>query len=248
MRKRYIILLLILFSVLLSSCEQEETVSTPEPTLEIINLQILPELEPLTPKISQCANSIEGLGIYTEIVVHNEIDLDKADLVLRLGQRQENDPYVAVMGYEELVLIRGNEVPVSSLSIESIIAIYSGEITNWGDVPELKEQEIDINQPLQTLSYPEGNIVRELFSRSFLKNKPIESDPIIYSTPGGLDRKLKENPYGIAYLLRNQLTDQPDILTITDFDPELAQQLILAITNREPEGKLKQLLLCLQDS
>jgi hypothetical protein len=222
--------------------------TTTEPTIEIINLQITPELEHWMPKISQCANSIEGIGIYSDIVVQKELSISQTDLVFRLGRQTASDPYVAVMGLEEITLLIGSEVPFEALSIDSIRGIFSGEITNWGELPEVLDQEIEINQPIITMSYPEDNILRELFRRSFLENEPIMSNPLIYSTPEGLDRLLQENPYGIAFTLKSHLLENQDPLEISDFNTLLAQEYVLAITNIEPQGNLKQLLLCLQDS
>ena len=248
MKFRYAFLFLIIFTGLLTSCNQGLVDTSPVPTIEIINLQITPELEHWMPKISQCANSIEGIGIYSDILIQTELSISQADMVIRLGKQTESDPYVAVMGLEEITLLTGSEVPVEELSINSIRAIFSGEITNWGEVPEVRDQEIEINQPIITMSYPEENIVRELFRRSFLENEPIMSDPLIYSTPEGLNRLLQENPYGIAFTLKSHLLENQDPLEISDFNTSLAQEYVLVITNIEPQGNLKQLLLCLQDS
>lgn len=248
MTLRIELILLILLAGLFTACATGSTDPTPGQSLEVINLQITPELEHWMGKIGQCANSLEGIGIYTEIATQIELDISQSDLVLQLGQRKESDPYAAVMGFEEIVLIGGSEVPIQGLSIESVRAIFSGVITNWGDVPEVRQQDIIINQSIQTLSFPDGNILYQLFSISFLEKEPIQSNPITYSTPGGLTRLLQENPWGIAYLLRSQLAENQTELTIDEYDTTYAQQYVLAVTNTEPEGKLKQLLLCVQNS
>ena len=248
MKSKFALFLIFLLTILLASCNPKPAEPTSVPTLEIINLQIIPELEHWMPKISQCANAIEGSGIYTDVLTQTKTDISQADLVLRLGQRKESDPYVAVIGFEEMVLIVGSEIPLNSLSIESIQAIFSGEISNWREVQEVIQQDSEVNQPIQTLSYPEGNILYSLFIDSFLESQPIKSNPILFSTPEGLNWLLQENPNGIAYLFKSRLPDNHEPLMINGFDPLSAQQYVLAITNAEPNGKLKQLLLCLQDS
>ncbi len=247
MRLRIKLLLLFLLAGLFTACTPGSTDTAPLSTLEVINLQITPELEHWMGLIGQCANSIEGIGVYTEVTTQAKLDISQTDLVLRLGQHKEKDPFTAVMGFEEVVLIGGNKVPIQTLSIESVRAIFSGEFSNWGDVPEVRQRDIVINQPIQTLSYPDGNILSQLFSISFLEKEPILSNPITYSTWEGLTRLLKENPWSIAYLLKSQLSEKQTPLIINNFDTAYAQQYVLAITNTEPEGKLKQLLLCLQN-
>jgi len=241
-------LFLFILTVLSTSCNQTSTDATPAATLEIINLQITPELEHWLPLVSKCAQTIDNIGIYTEIRTQESLDIEQTDLVLKLGQRDESDPYVAVMGYEEMVIIGGSEVPVDTLSIESLQAIFTGGISNWGDLPEVAAQEIEIDQPIQTLSFPENHILAALFSISYLNAEPIQSTSILYSTTEGLTERLQENPYSIAYLLRSHKLESQDALDISNIDPAFTQQYVLGITDAEPEGKLKQLLLCLQDS
>jgi len=151
------------------------------------------------------------------------------------------------MGYEEMAVIGGSEVPVDTLSLESLQAIFMGEISNWGDLPEVAAQEIEINQPIQTLSFPEDHILAALFSISYLNAEPIQSTPIHYSTTEGLTERLQENPYGIAYLLKTDTTNDHKIITITGIKTGSVQQFVLAVTENEPRGSLKQLLLCLQN-
>jgi len=247
MKSKISFLFLIIFTVLGTSCNQTSIDATPAATLEIINLQITPELENWMPKISQCAETIEGIGIYTQILTQAELDINQTDLVLKLGQRDESDPYLAVMGFEEIVVIGGSEVPIDTLSIESLQGIFRGAVTNWGDLPEVSSQGIEINQPIQTFSFPEDYILAELFSISYLNAEPIQSTPTLYSTAEGLTKKLQENPYGIAYLLKTHTTNDHKIITIKDIETASAQQFVLAVTKNEPQGSLKQLLLCLQN-
>ncbi|MDY6846359.1 MAG: substrate-binding domain-containing protein [Chloroflexota bacterium] len=247
MKFKILFLFLIILTALSTSCNQTPTDATPAATLEIINLQITPELENWMPEISQCAETIEGIGIYTQILTQAELDINQTDLVLKLGQKDESDPYVAVMGFEEIVVIGGSKVPINTLSIESLQAIFRGTVTNWGDLPEVSSQGIKINQPIQTFSFPDGHILQQLFSLSYLESDPVQTEAIPYSTVEGLAERLQKNPYGIAYLLKTHTTNDHKIITIMGIETSPAQQFVLAITKNEPQGRLKQLLLCLQN-
>jgi hypothetical protein len=59
---------------------------------------------------------------------------------------------------------------------------------------------------------------------------------------------LIENSYGIGYLLESQVPDEIQTLTLSNSIPESAQVYVLAVTDQEPAGGLRQLLLCLQNS
>jgi hypothetical protein len=238
---------IIIFTLLLTACNSLAVEPLPEPTLELIDLQITPELEHWRPWFNQCAQSTDGIGIYTEIRTQESLDIDQTDLVLKLGQRDEGDPFVSVMGYEQFVIVGGRETPINTISIESLQGIFAGSITNWGDLPEVINQGIEINQPIQTLAYPQGHIMQQRFSLAYLNSEPVQTEPILYSTPEGLSEKLKDYPYGISFLLMSHTKNDLKIISITGKETEAAQQYVLAVTKTEPLGGLKQLLLCLQN-
>lgn len=248
MKIKLLALLNILLLLSLAACNTGTPTPTEEEVLTIINLQTTYALTHWLPKVADCANRIPEIGVYTEVLPGSKLNPDTADLVLRLGERLEMDTFVTVLGTEEIVVVAGSEVPVSSLSIESVQRIYTGEINNWGAVPEVTEANIQTNQPIQTLSFPEGHELRLLFSQTYLDPAAITSDPLVYSTVDYLETLLLNNPTAIGYLLANQVPDSVPTLSITGIDPLATQHFVLAITPQKPEGGLRQLLLCLQDS
>ncbi|MDT8382737.1 MAG: hypothetical protein RQ728_10860, partial [Brevefilum sp.] len=78
---------IIIITLLLTACNDVVIESSPEPILELIDLQITPELEHWLPWVSQCAYSIENIGVYTEMRTQESLDIDQTDLVLKLGER-----------------------------------------------------------------------------------------------------------------------------------------------------------------
>lgn len=246
--KHKCIIFLSLILLLTAACSGETPAPVDEPTIEVVNLQITPALSHWLPKVAACADDIPDFGIYTRVLPRAELNLDDADLILRLGQRLDTDPQLAIMGIEAMTVIAGSKVPLSSLSIESLQAIFAGAINNWGAVPEIGEAGIEVNQPILTLSYPDGHELQLLFRESYLDAQPITSDPQIFSTLDYLETLLQKNPTAVGYLLESQVPESMQTLAITNFDPLAGQQYVLAITQQEPQGGLRQLLLCLQDS
>lgn len=246
-------LLYLILTLLIISCRVVPLDPTEEPSIEVIDLQIIPALTHWLPDVALCANEIPDFGINTQIVPQSELDLEEADLILRLGER-ESEEHVAVMGIEEIIILVGPNVPLTSLSANSLQAIFSGTITNWNQVPEIIENDIEINQTIKTFSYPDGHTLRMLFSQSYLDGQSIGGDPILFSTPEYGLTLIEESPYGIVYILKSQVAKESQVsqdiqvLTISDIDPLLPQQYVLAITPQEPQGSLRQLLLCLQNS
>lgn len=248
MKTKILLTVSILLLLLVSACNPENNGFVDEPNLEVVNLQITPTIDHWLPKVADCAEGIPDFSIYTQVLLPSETFNDPADLIIRLGARTDNDPYVVVLGMEKISVIAGSEVPITSLSLESLHNIFSGELTNWAQVPEIMDEGITIDQPIQTLSYPDEHSLRILFERIFLEEKAISSQPMVFSTLERLNQILGEDPYAIGYLLESQAPDNGKILEISGLDPQTTHQLVLAVTPQEPQGQLRQLLLCLQDS
>jgi len=245
MKQKFLIASLILL-FLLASCSANSSESDEKIAMEVITLHVSPTLAHWLSKVSACAEPITDFGVYVEIRPPEDLTLDEADLILRLGEPQEDDPYITLLGTEKIVLIAGEEVPLSTISIESLQAIYAGQIKNWQDVPEIRDAGVEINQPIHAFSYPKGHELRKLFIKDILETNEMSQNIQVFSSLEVLQNGLEEYPFGIGYLLESQVPEGVQTMTITNFDS--AVYYVLGVTGQGPEGALKQLLLCLQNS
>ncbi|QRN84150.1 substrate-binding domain-containing protein [Chloroflexota bacterium] len=213
--------------------------------LEVVHLQTTPALAHWLPRVATCADVIPYLGVASEIVSPTVLDPDNADLILRLGPRQADDPYTAVMGTESLVLVAGDQVPLDVLSLESLHSIFAGDVTLWSEVPEV-DKTAAANHPITVFSYPNGDELANLFSQAYLDGKTITGYSQRYSSSEGLAALLTANPYGLGYTLASQSPTGFRTLVITGLEQDPSFY-VLAVTAVEPENGLRQLLLCLQD-
>ncbi len=248
MTRRTIPFFIILILISLPACASATPLSNGDQVLTIVNLQVTPALTHWLPKVAACANAIPTMGVNTQILPPEGLNLEDADMILRLGERQNDEPFTAVMGMEELVVIAGGEVPLSSLNNETLRSIYTGGLNNWGEVNEITTAGIEIDQAIHVLSFPEGYELKRLFEEAYLDVYNINPSATVFSTMNKLKAFLTENPYSIAYLFKSQVPDGFQPLNITGFNPQSAQVYVLAVTHQEPTGIIKQLLLCLQDS
>jgi predicted secreted protein len=247
MIRKFIWIVLITFFAL-TACQAENSPSTETPTLGIINLQVTLGSTHWMDKVAQCSNQIPNLGVYRQILPVNELDLSTSDLILRLGERQETDPYVTVLGTEEIVLVAGQDVLVDALSLETVHAIFTSMITQWDQVPETQEGSFEGTQKITTLSYPSGHELHRLLETSLLNGKSITTNLVVFSTGETLETLLNEHPFAIGYALKSQVPEGVRILNITSDNPQPGLQYVLAITPQEPTGLLRELLLCLQNA
>ncbi len=234
--------------VVVTACELEAPIPVEQPPPEVVELQITPAVEHWLPKVAVCAADIPNFGVSVQILPRAELSLSETDLILRLGERLATDPFVAVMGVEEIVIVAGSDVPVNSIRLSDLQGIYAGTITRWGEVSSVGDDESGRGQPIMPLSYPEGHEVEILFSRIYLDDNGILIDPQVFSTTPFLEKLLDLYPYAIGYLLESQSPEGVRILNVTPEDEIVSLQYVLAVTAEEPAGGLKQLLLCLQNA
>ena len=187
-----------------------------ETVLNVVHLQTTSALAHWLPQAAECAAAIPNLGIASEIVEPAALNLANADLILRLGQRQADDSFNAVMGTESLVLVAGDQVPLDVLSAESLRSIYAGDWTKWSEVPEVANGA-GTDHPLTVFSYPNGNELEDLFSQYYLDGKAITSSVQRYSSVDGLAALLAANPYGLGYTLASQVPAGFRTLVVTDW-------------------------------
>jgi hypothetical protein len=246
MRKKQFLVFSVILVFSLVACQPQEPTPTAMPSMDVVDLQITPSLAHWLPKVAACAEDIPNFGIITDTRPAINLDISQADLILRLGQRQEDDPFVAVMGSEALVVLAGKSVPLTNLSLESLGAIYRGDFQNWNQVPEASQAGISMDQPIQTLTFPQGHEVEKIFLANLLKMESIPVDTLVHSTPEYFATLLEDHPYALGYTLMSLAPSGYPPLMITGIDRGNMEIPVLAVTASEPQGNLRQLLLCLQ--
>ncbi len=243
MKSRIWLGLLLALLALLTACAP--SAPSDSPALEVVHLQTTAALARWLPKAADCAGAIPNLGVASEIAEPDALSLASADLILRLGARQAEDPFTAVMGRESLVLVAGDQVPVRSLSIDTLQSLYAGDWTRWSELPEADSTAADL--PVILLSYPAGHELEALFSQTYLGGSPILGSPQPYASPEGLAERLNASPGAIGYTLSSLVPVGYRTVPVTGLaaDPVFY---VLAVTAEEPTGELRQLLLCLQNA
>jgi hypothetical protein len=242
MRNRLLFGLLLILLATLTACGPA---APSDGALKVVHLQTTTTLEHWLPQVADCASVTPDLGIASEIVPPNDLSLDGADLLLRLGARQADDPFTVVLGSESLVLVAGDQVPVSTLSAESLHSIYAGDWATWADVPGA-DSESAASLPLILLSAPAGSELENVFNDSYLDGSPIVSNPQRFATMQGLADKLNANPTALGYALASQAPAGFRTISVTGLDGDPTFY-VLAVTAVEPVDALRQLLLCLQN-
>ena len=238
----------LIFLAGMAGCAGDIPISEEKPTPEVVALKVTPAVAHWLPVVAECAEGISNFGVFTQVLPRSDSSLAESDLIMRLGERLESDPFVAIMGVEEIVIIAGDDVPISSISLDNLRGIYAGTITHWGEVEGGVNDESGKGQPIYTLSYPVGHEVETLFKRVYLSDEIIGVNPQEFMTIPFLESLLATYPYAIGYLLRSEVPEDVRVIEIDSDETIANQQYVLAVTPVEPTGGLKQLLLCLQNT
>jgi len=114
-------------------------------------------------------------------------------MVSRDLKLEENDLQAHAIARDGLAIIVHGSNPVEELSNEQIVAIYTGNLSSWGDVGGLEE-------PISVVNKAEGRSTLEVFLKYFqLKNSDIEAQVVIGDNEQGI-KTVTGNPSAIGYV------------------------------------------------
>jgi hypothetical protein len=219
--------------------------ATPAPTPVILDVALTPSLRPFTETLHTCAATHPEFVINVHETPASALENQTTDLVIRWGESPGNG-YVAPIGVESLVLIVNASNLVLTIPVEKIRDIYMGRITSWGEVGG--EQ-----LPIQVWVYPDGDDAREIFDKAIFPGDNLASEALIAPNPQAMLEAVGDDPFAIGYVPQTLLaqTRNAEQVRPLNIDQKLVEKLhqsILALSRGEPEGSLRQLLVCMQSA
>lgn len=177
------------------------------------------------------------------------------DVLLRFGPPAELSAYSAVIAYDQVVLITHPSNQLSRLTPQAVILAYTGKAATWGDLqlPGLGSSDL-AKTAIQAWTYPEGDDVRRVFDLAFLGVQTPGKGLYVAPNAAAMLEAIAGTPGAIGYVLKSELDSPPPAGTPVpaiqrpNFPdaPGALRQPVLAVAPAEPQGDLRQLLLCLQ--
>ncbi|MBA2840117.1 phosphate transport system substrate-binding protein [Methanococcus maripaludis] len=133
-----------------------------------------------------------GLGVKESGENLNDIGMASRDVK---SSEFEIYPSLQVFGIAKdgVAIIVQPENPVSSLTREQVIAIYSGEITNWNEVGGNDAQ-------INVYTRDEESGTREVFFEKALNKGNITKKAVVVASNGAMKSSVKADVNGIGYL------------------------------------------------
>jgi len=241
MLKRFLLFGLVL---VLSTCGTPD-VSTPAPTPEAIGVIYSVALQPWADKVAYCASNNPLIALYFTHSDTLDTNLVDNDIFLELGETSQDvqESKLFQVGWEQIVVVVNKDNQLSQLS-DDLKSIFTGQVSKWDNAS---------NQPIQIWVMPEGDPTRTIFDNAVMGTQPISSEAMLAPDPAAMLEAISGNIDSIGYLPRSFLNvrdsafaSKVKILQLdTSLEAELHQP-VIAITKNDPEGLLRNLLVCLQ--
>jgi hypothetical protein len=230
---------------LLISCTTPE-LSTPAPTPVPIQVIFPPSLKPWADKISACASQNPLVALYYNPPSMLDPNSPPNSVVLQLGESFERDDhsYLLLIGWEQIDIIINQERDLFQLTSSDLQSVFSGLTNSW---------EGNTGQPIEVWVFPDDDTVRKYFDKAVLQSNPLTSEARLAPDPDAMLQAVSKNPNAIGYLPGSFLsTGDPSLVSSVRIIPvdrsvqnELKQP-VIAITQNEPVGELRELLVCVQ--
>jgi hypothetical protein len=238
--------LFLLFIFILSACTNAE-MATPAPTQEAIRVFYPPTMQFWADSLANCASNNPKIGLYF-FPIYNSVDITRQDIILSLDQAAQGSDhaYLSQVGWDQLVVIVNADNPMSQLSREGVEQIFSGGQSIW-----MEDQTL----PIQVWVLPVDDPFTQVFNNTFMAGYPLTSEAHLAPDAEAMIEAISQNQGAIGFLPKTIFDSTKSIhnedLKIVSLAARLNTELhlpIVAMTQSEPKGYLRQVLVCLQDT
>ncbi len=156
-----------------------------------------------------------------------------AEVVLRLGEPANLSTPAFQVDTEELLVVVNRVHPFNILSAEQVGGLFTGQISDWSQIDASKTGKVQI------WVFAQSEDIQEVFAET-LGGSPIVSTARLAVSPDAMSQAIANDENAIGILSRHwKMGNVADVYMATVMP-------VLAITPSEPQGLIKDLLVCLQ--
>lgn len=234
------ILLGLILIGLLGGCQSKTAVSPPSPTPLVI--EIAPALDWLRPEMADCASQTPTLSMTVQSASQQDQSLENADILLRWSESIAANGKTLKIGEDYLAVIIHPDNPLQQMDEIQLAAVYSGAISDWETLPGSLSGEI------HRWVYPPNDDSQILFDSKVLAEDEIVLTAMIAPSPEGMLDAVREDPHAIGFIPARWLEPSVKPVPIYGYAKSDLTMPILAVTDGEPSGFIRDWLLCVQDT
>jgi hypothetical protein len=238
-------LLLLGVALLLTACGTPD-VSTPGPTPQAIEVVYPVAIKPWADKLAECAATNPSIALYFTQSLKAGTSFDIQKVILRWGQpgQEDESSYISQVGWEQLIVVVNHDNAVANLSTSELRSIFSGQTTQWDD---------NSAEQLQVWVLPVGDPSRVIFDQSVMASSPLTTEARLAPDPQAMLEAISSDVNSIGFLPEKQYllgnpttTSKVKLVQLEEILKDKFRQPVLAITPSEPQGAVRELLVCLQ--
>jgi hypothetical protein len=190
--------------------------STPSTTPQLVLVYSTSAAQPWLPQLYECAG--------TSVVISRVDDRLAADIVLRVGEPLFLNSPAFQIDMEEILIVTHRQSPIQNLTLEEARALFEGQ----GD------------PSVEVWVYASGEDVQEVFDRTVMAGRNATSSARLAVNPAQMSDTLVNESNTVGILPRHwKAGDVREVFAVATVP-------VLAITDSEPQGVIKDLLTCLQ--
>lgn len=190
--------------------------STPSATPQIISVYSTFAAEPWLHDLYDCAG--------TSTILSREDDPASAEIALRVGEPRPLSSFAFQIATEDILIVTQRQSPIQNLTLEAARALFAGQ----GD------------PSAQVWVYASDEDVQQVFDQSVMEGRTVSSSAHIAINPQQMSDTLNSQANTVGILPRHwKAGDSREVFTAATVP-------VLAITQNEPQGAVKELLACLQ--
>ena len=185
-------------------------------TPQVVSVYSTSAAEPWLPPLYDCA--------VTSTVISRLDDSSSADIVLRVGEPKVLTSSAYQIDSEDILIVTHRQSPLQNLTIEEARALFAGQ----GD------------PSVQVWVYSSEDDVQEVFDQIVMAGLSVTSSARVAATPQQMSDTLVNESNAVGILPRHwKAGDDREVFSV-------ARVPVLAMTQSEPQGVIKELIACLQ--
>ncbi len=233
------------FILILAACATPGAL-TPGPTPGTINIYYPSALQPWADKLAGCAGNALNAAVYFTQSDGLTPNLGSNDIGLAIGDpsQKTKGQYLAQIGWEQVVVVVNQSNPITQISTDQLNQIFSGQVSTWEDDPA---------GSIQVWVLPPGDPIEQLFTSALGQNRPIAANAMLAPDSASMLSAITTNKNAIGYLPQSYMSTSNAVnagkAKVVNLDPVLENKLrqpVIAVTQHEPSGYSRELLVCLQ--
>jgi len=192
------------------------TTSTPPATPQIVTVYSSSAAQLWLPPLYDCAGASS--------VLSRVDDPSSADLVLRVGEPKILTSFAYQIDMEDILIVTHRQSPLQSMALEEVRALFAGQ----GD------------PSVQVWVYASGEDVQAVFDQFVMEGRAVTSSARLAVNPQQMSDTLVSESNAVGILPQHwKLGESRELFTVATVP-------VLAITQNEPDGIIKELIACLQ--